>query len=335
MTLTLDEVRKTKFHMARRTGYEVSEVDLFVDRVEASFAQLTEENQQLKQQVEALKQTQTQVGQREDRQEPTNEELRQQRQPEERKPGPPKPQSVMQQQVRPDDGAQRIVVTASTEASPAVIRLVQMATEQSEVLVTEATAEAKRTIEEATQKAHQITTDARTKSERVESEARVNAEKMTNEARSTAERVTSEARDSAQRVTSEAQSRAADVDRRSEQRRIELFAKLEEERDQLQDAVGQLRAFEANYRQSFTSHLKQQLHVVETIALEPTSKPALADGSGSVSSDGRRAQQGGSPGSGNDVSQPSKEASAQQGSGSQQSNTPRLDALLGENQRNG
>ncbi len=58
MTLTLDEVRKTKFHMARRTGYEVSEVDLFVDRVEASFAQLAEENQSLKQQVEALKQAQ-------------------------------------------------------------------------------------------------------------------------------------------------------------------------------------------------------------------------------------------------------------------------------------
>ncbi|MDO5500896.1 MAG: DivIVA domain-containing protein, partial [Propionibacteriaceae bacterium] len=80
MTLTLDEVRKTKFHMARRTGYEVSEVDLFVDRVEASFAQLTEENHMLKQQVEALKQAQTR--QREERSEPSNEELRQQRQPE-------------------------------------------------------------------------------------------------------------------------------------------------------------------------------------------------------------------------------------------------------------
>lgn len=293
MTLTLDEVRKTKFHMARRTGYEVSEVDLFVDRVEASFAQLLEENQMLKQQVEALKQAQAQAQaqaqQRDEREEPVSRPEPPKAQPE--PPAPAKPEPQAQPLTRPAaGGTEKIVVTTTAEASPAVVRLVQLAAEQSEQLVNEATSEAKRKVEEANQKANQITTAARTKSERLESEARANAD----------------------RVTSEAQGRAADVDRQVGLRRAELFAELEQERDQLQDAVGQLRAFEANFRQSFTSHLKQQLQSVESISFEPSHKPALADRN-SGNDDGRRARQG--------------------DSGSQ-SNTPRLDALLGENQRN-
>lgn len=55
MTLTLDDVRNKRFRMARKSGYEVLEVDEFVDEVEESFAQLLEENQNLKKQVESLK----------------------------------------------------------------------------------------------------------------------------------------------------------------------------------------------------------------------------------------------------------------------------------------
>ena len=43
MTLTLDDVRNKRFRMARKSGYEVLEVDEFVDEVEESFAQLLEE----------------------------------------------------------------------------------------------------------------------------------------------------------------------------------------------------------------------------------------------------------------------------------------------------
>ena len=55
MTLSLDDVRNKRFRMARKSGYEVLEVDEFVDEVEESFAQLIEENQNLKKQVESLK----------------------------------------------------------------------------------------------------------------------------------------------------------------------------------------------------------------------------------------------------------------------------------------
>ena len=53
MTLSLDDVRNKRFRMARKSGYEVLEVDEFVDEVEATFEQLFEENQNLKKQVEA------------------------------------------------------------------------------------------------------------------------------------------------------------------------------------------------------------------------------------------------------------------------------------------
>src|SRR5215210_883654 len=55
MTLSLDDVRNKRFRMARKSGYEVLEVDEFVDEVEESFAQLIEENGNLKRQVESLK----------------------------------------------------------------------------------------------------------------------------------------------------------------------------------------------------------------------------------------------------------------------------------------
>src|SRR3954454_12424231 len=55
MTLSLDDVRNKRFRMARKSGYEVLEVDEFVDEVEESFAQLFEENASLKKQVDALR----------------------------------------------------------------------------------------------------------------------------------------------------------------------------------------------------------------------------------------------------------------------------------------
>jgi len=51
MTMTLDEVRKTRFHVVRRQGYEVNEVDIFVDKVEETFQALTAELDNLRRQA--------------------------------------------------------------------------------------------------------------------------------------------------------------------------------------------------------------------------------------------------------------------------------------------
>jgi DivIVA domain-containing protein len=235
MTLTLDDVRNKRFRVARKAGYEVLEVDEFVDEVGESFAQLLEDNQDLKKQIEALNsappdpaRTPAPVPQA-----PTV-------QPVPHQPAPVQP---------PASGT--IAVTTGKEASAAVVRLVEISTEQAERLVEEATADANRIREEANRTAHQLTTDARTRAARVESEARVNAE----------------------RLNADAHSRAEKLDREIESRRAETFDDLERQRDHLTAALGALRDFEAAYRTNLTGHLCTEIETLESGRAEPDEVP--------------------------------------------------------------
>ena len=233
MTLSLDDVRNKRFRMARKSGYEVLEVDEFVDEVEESFAQLIEENVNLKRQVESLKASPPAAAAQAA---PTVQQA-----PPQAPPQPPRTSG--------DSGT--LVVTTGKEASAAVVRLVEMSTEQAERLVAEATEDANRIREEANRTAHQVTTDARTRAERVESEARVNAE----------------------RVQADALSRAEKLDREIEGRRGEMFGDLERQRDDLTAAVSALRNFEAAYRANLTTHLRSQIESLESGKAEPADAP--------------------------------------------------------------
>jgi DivIVA domain-containing protein len=277
MTLSLDDVRNKRFRMARKSGYEVLEVDEFVDEVEETFAQLFEENQNLKKQVESLKSA---------------------------PPAPvaaTPPQPGPAQQPRPAPAAPPpsgpIVVTTGKEASTAVVRLVEMSTEQAERLVNEATEDANRIREEANRIAHQVTTDARTRAERVESEARVNAE----------------------RLQADAQSRIQKIEKDIESRRGEMFGDLQKQRDDLAKTVAALRTFETNYRRNLTNHFRNQLETLESGRLEPAEAPDAVRNVGPET---------------NTNGASSREASGKDETptlgGGQTSETPRLDALLGD-----
>ena len=198
------------------------------------------------------------------------------------------------------------MVTTGKEASAAVVRLVEMSTEQAERLVAEATDDANRIREEANRTAHQVTTDARTRAERVESEARVNAE----------------------RVQADALSRAEKLDREIESRRGEMFGDLERQRDDLTAAVAALRNFEAAYRANLTAHLRSQIESLESERAEPTDAPDVVrdlrpepstNGSGNVEQHDAPPHQG-----------ERDDAPTLGGGGPATSNTPRLDALLGD-----
>ena len=287
MTLSLDDVRNKRFRMARKSGYEVLEVDEFVDEVEESFAQLIEENVNLKRQVESLKSSPAAAAQ----QAPVVQQAPQQQAP----PQPP----------RSSDSGAPIVVTTGKEASAAVVRLVEMSTEQAERLVAEATEDANRIREEANRTAHQVTTDARTRAERVESEARVNAE----------------------RVQADALSRAEKLDREIEGRRGEMFGDLDRQREDLAAAVAALRNFEAAYRANLTNHLRSQIESLESGRAEPADAPdVVRDLRPEVSTNGS------GNGEQHDGAHPAErdEAPTLGGGGAPSSNTPRLDALLGD-----
>ena len=297
-TLTLDEVRNTKFHMARRAGYEVTDVDLFVDRVEASFAKLVEENEMLRRQVEALQHAADNAAEA--------QQATSQFQPvfEEAPPAPvamaeeltaePEPAPVAQQF---QGGVERIVVTTSMEASSAVVRLVQMATEQAERLVTEAETEAHNTIESANRQASETIESANREATETVDSANRQAHEITTDAQTRADRIQSEARVNAERLVSEAQGRADNLDNEVNRRRAELFSGLEDERDQLQRNVADLRDYEGTFRQNFADSIRQQLANLEGALFDPENRPALAQ---------------------------EIESRGQQGS-----STPRLDALMG------
>jgi len=345
MTLTLDEVRTVAFPMAKRPneGYKAGEVDDFLDRVEAAFSSLTEENERLnalidnlsageeghpapnpdglqgerdalKQQLEALQQQHAEA----------------QRQLEELRANPPAPatpeddaaelqrlrdenadlrqqlddlqgrldslnneltqartaaeQASQQPTVEPgEDKVTHLVVTASPEASTAVTRLVQLATEQADQVLSEAQSDAARRLSEAEARATQLTMDAQARADRVESEARASAQQTTKDADEHASSLRAQAEANHEQVTSEI-----------EGRRREMLNELESERDLLASKVENLRSFEASFRTNLVNELHSHIDQVNQGHAAPAETPALL-------SDDRT-----------------------------QSSTPRLDALLAE-----
>jgi DivIVA domain-containing protein len=280
MTLTHDDVRNKRFRMAPESGYDVLEVDEFVDAVEESLAQLLEENRNLTKQIETLKSAAPVPARASGpvAQAPTVQP------PAPRQPAPVQP-----------SGSGTIVVTTGKEASAAVVRLVELSTEQAERLVEEASEDANRIREEANRTAHQLTTDARTRAERVHSEARVKAE----------------------RLKADAVSRAEKLDREIESRRGEMFGDLEKQRDDLTAAVGALRDFEAAYRANLTSHFRKQIESLESGRAEPVEVPDMLHDQRPAKHSSNGTGEQGDRGSGDPT-------------GGSSSNTPRLDAPRGD-----
>lgn len=295
MSLTLDEVRQVRFRMSRRgeTGYQVGDVDTFIDKVELTFDEFEKERERMRRELdsvqqvgvsagddagngEALRAKDDEIASLKAEVERLNSALSQggdanaalaaseQRVREltaeneqlrsQLEDVRSEYDRVRTERVTSGGGTQHLTVSASEDAAPAVTRLLQMATDQATTLVNEAQAEAERKLVEAEQRANEIKTDARTKAERIESEARVNAEQM----------------------TSEASSRAAAVDQQAADRRRELFADLEREQGELTGKVDHLRGFESSFRENMSSVLRRFMDTLESSHAEPQEVPELA-----------------------------------------------------------
>ena len=284
MTLSLSEVRAIRFPIARRgtDGYRAGEVDDFVDKVDITFTSILEENDRLKAQLEALKNdSATAAGESQADEELRSEvdrlrsELEAARQDVGAAPAADDAElraelerlrqrerqlTAELQQARQQPApvtstttgnVERVEVTTSEQASPVVIRLVQLASEQSENLMAEAEAVRKR--QEADRTADETTAAARADAERIETAAREEAERLAREAQAHAEQVQIDA----------------------DNRRTELFSTLERERDDFQGKVDRLRGFENSYRSNLIEHLRKQADAVESDQLEPQDVPAL------------------------------------------------------------
>lgn len=245
MPLTPEDVSNKRFTPVRlREGYDMGEVDQFLDEVEAELARLTQENDDLRAKLAAAQadggagsgsysayDAPTQLA-------PVPEVAAAPEPPAPVEPSAPvepvaapAPAPVAAPAPAVAGGVETIRVETVPEASNAAARLLEIATRNADELV-----------EDAKNEADKIVGEARTKSERLESEAKVKADRLESDARTRAEMLDSE----------------------TAERRTQLFGDLEKERDKLSAEVETLRSFEREYRSRLKSYFTQQLESLQT-----------------------------------------------------------------------
>ncbi|GAA1961298.1 cell wall synthesis protein Wag31 [Nocardioides panacihumi] len=177
MPLTPEDVSNKRFTPVRlREGYDMGEVDQFLDEVEAELARLTKENDDLRAKLS------TAQGAGQSYTPPAPEPVKE-RVPEPEPEPAPAPAPVVAAAAA--TGVQTIRVETVPEASNAAARLLEIATRNADELVDGAKNEADKIIGEARTKAERLEGEAKAKSDRMESDARTRAQMLDSE---TAER---------------------------------------------------------------------------------------------------------------------------------------------------
>ncbi|MEZ0580970.1 DivIVA domain-containing protein [Nocardioides sp. MH1] len=234
MPLTPEDVSNKRFTPVRlREGYDMGEVDQFLDEVEAELARLNAENDELRAKLAAA---QSGGQSSAPSYEPAPTQLTPVSVPEpEPTPAPVVPEPAapapVATQVPAGGGVETIRVETVPEASNAAARLLEIATRNADELV-----------EDAKNEADRIVGEARTKAERLENESKGKAD----------------------RLESDARTRSEMLDAETAERRTQLFADLEKERDKLSVEVENLRSFEREYRSRLKSYFTQQLESLQT-----------------------------------------------------------------------
>jgi DivIVA domain-containing protein len=168
MPLTPEDVSNKRFTPVRlREGYDMGEVDQFLDEVEAELARLTKENDDLRSKLSSAQSGS--LGQVEAYSAPV------QRQPE------PEPVPVPTPAPAPVPVAEvpaTIRVETVPEASNAAARLLEIATKNADELVEDAKNQADKIVGEARTKAERLESEAKGKADRLESDARARSQML-------------------------------------------------------------------------------------------------------------------------------------------------------------
>jgi DivIVA domain-containing protein len=171
MPLTPEDVSNKRFTPVRlREGYDMGEVDQFLDEVEAELARLTKENDDLRSKLSAA-----QSGAPVTAPAPAVEK-QPEPEPEPAPPAPPEPVAAAA-----SSSVETLRVETVPEASSAAARLLEIATRNADELVDEAKNEADRIVGEARTKAERIDSESRGKADRLEADARRRAEMLDGE----------------------------------------------------------------------------------------------------------------------------------------------------------
>ncbi len=175
MPLTPEDVSNKRFTPVRlREGYDMGEVDQFLDEVEAELARLTKENDDLRAKLVRGPGSGAPRPRRR-----RSRGSRRRRPSRRRQPAPAAPRWW------PASPVETIRVETVPEASNAAARLLEIATRNADELVEEAKNDADKIVGEARTKAERLESESKTKADRLESDARTRAQMLDSE---TAER---------------------------------------------------------------------------------------------------------------------------------------------------
>ena len=225
MPLTPEDVRNKRFTPVRlREGYDMGEVDHFLDEVEAELERLTVENEELRAKVAAAS-----TG------EPT---------------GLIPAITQATPAVQPTPAVQEPVAYTPPAPEPTPVPTPAAAPETSRPAPSmgDASSAAARLLEIASANADQLMEAAKDEADRIVGEARTKAERLTNEARGKADRLETDARIRAQKL-----------DEETNERRSQAVATIERERYEMQREVEHLRAYEREYRARLKNSFQSQL----------------------------------------------------------------------------
>jgi len=225
MPLTPEDVSNKRFTPVRlREGYDMGEVDQFLDEVEAELARLTKENDDLRAKLAAAQAGEGSYAP------PT--------------PEPVVPEPVVEAAPEPEPEPAP-VVAAPVVAAPATPGTIRVET------VADASSAAAKLLEIATRNADELVEHAKNE-----------ADKIVGEARTKAERLEAESKEKADRMEADARTRAQMLDSETAERRQQLFGDLEREQAKLDGEVQRLRSFEMEYRSRLKSYFTQQLEAL-------------------------------------------------------------------------
>ncbi len=225
MPLTPEDVSNKRFTPVRlREGYDMGEVDQFLDEVEAELARLTKENEELRAKLASVQAGATAAPQTVAK----------------------KPEAVAAPIAPPAPAAAPPAPVAAAAPAPAKVETVQVAT------VSQASNAAARLLEIATRNADELV-----------EEAKDEADKIVGSARTKAERVEAESKVKADRLEADARTRSQMLDSETAERRQQMFGDMEIERDKLNGEVETLRSFEREYRSRLKTYFTQQLESLD------------------------------------------------------------------------
>ena len=167
MPLTPEDVSNKRFTPVRlREGYDMGEVDQFLDEVESELARLIKENGDLREKLGVAPDS------------PAGAPVAYGAQAEEEPQGKTEPAPAQVQEIK---------VATVSQASSAAARLLEIATQNADQLVGEARAEADKILAEARTAAERLELESKTKSDQLEADARTRSQMLDSE---TAERRT-------------------------------------------------------------------------------------------------------------------------------------------------